>query len=52
MVDRYAYSGVAYSAAKGNPLLTMDWCKACDTGLPAPDPVIYLAMSTEGSAQR
>jgi dTMP kinase len=37
--DRYAYSGVAFSAAKGIPV---DWCKRCDAGLPKPDIIIYL----------
>ena len=26
--DRYAYSGVAFTAAKGIPGLDLDWCKA------------------------
>ena len=30
ILDRYAHSGVAYSAAKG---LNIDWCKNCDRGL-------------------
>ncbi|CAD8097110.1 unnamed protein product [Paramecium sonneborni] len=37
--DRYAYSGVAFSSAKG---LSINWCKQCDSGLPKPDIVIYL----------
>lgn len=41
VVDRYAYSGVAYSAAKG---LRFDWCMAPDAGLPAPDLTIYLEL--------
>lgn len=49
IVDRYAYSGVAYSVAKGLPI---DWCKKCDEGLPAPDIVIYLELSPEKAAQR
>mmetsp|Transcript_1643 Transcript_1643/g.1795 ORF Transcript_1643/g.1795 Transcript_1643/m.1795 type:complete len:235 (-) Transcript_1643:180-884(-) len=47
--DRYCYSGVAFSAAKG---MDMDWCKACDKGLIAPDCVIYLDMPVEEAAQR
>merc|ERR1711907_505279 len=31
--DRYAFSGVAYTAAKG---LAFDWCQAPDRGLPCP----------------
>jgi len=32
IIDRYAYSGVAFSAAK--PGLSLDWCKQPDVGLP------------------
>ena len=39
-MDRYAYSGVAYSAAKPN--LSLDWCKQCDLGLPKPDLVCFM----------
>lgn len=46
--DRYCYSGVAFSAAKG---MDIDWCKACDKGLIAPDCVIYLDMPVEEAAQ-
>eukprot|EP00611_Tribonema_gayanum_P019618 TRINITY_DN3432_c0_g1_i4.p2 TRINITY_DN3432_c0_g1~~TRINITY_DN3432_c0_g1_i4.p2 ORF type:complete len:229 (-),score=62.38 TRINITY_DN3432_c0_g1_i4:257-943(-) len=48
--DRYAYSGVAFSAAK--PGLTVDWCKAPDKGLPAPDVVIYLDLAVEAAMER
>ncbi|CAM9342418.1 unnamed protein product, partial [Ectocarpus fasciculatus] len=47
--DRYAYSGVAFSAAKG---LDMEWCKSCDDGLIAPDCIIYLDMTVENAAKR
>jgi dTMP kinase len=40
IVDRYAYSGTAYSAAKKG--MDFDWCKQCDNGLPKPDVVFYL----------
>lgn len=36
--DRYAYSGVSYSAAKG---LDFDWCLNADRGLIKPDLVFY-----------
>lgn len=49
IVDRYAFSGVAYSVAKGLPL---DWCKAPDAGLPAPDVVIYLDLNAETARLR
>ena len=39
VVDRYAFSGVAFSVAKG---LDREWCKGCDRGLPRPDGVFYL----------
>ncbi|XP_013199975.1 thymidylate kinase [Amyelois transitella] len=41
IVDRYCYSGVAYSAAKG---LDLKWCKSPDIGLPKPDKVFFLTM--------
>jgi len=28
VVDRYSYSGVAFTAAKKSPGLDLDWCKA------------------------
>jgi len=37
--DRYAFSGVAYSVAKG---MEVERCKKPDAGLPAPDLVIFL----------
>lgn len=49
VLDRYAFSGVAYSAAKG---LDFDWCKAPDVGLPEPDLVVYLDMPFEVAAKR
>jgi len=60
--DRYAYSGVAFSAAKikrlssndepPQPLLSLDWCKSPDIGLPAPDAVIFLDLSQEDAEKR
>ena len=40
IVDRYAYSGVAYTAAK--PGFDLEWCKQCDKGLPKPDLVCFM----------
>lgn len=40
IVDRYSYSGIAFSAAKPNMDLT--WCKKSDNGLLKPDLVIFL----------
>jgi dTMP kinase len=49
IVDRYAYSGVAFTAAKG---LDMEWCKTCDRGLPRPDAVFYLDIDIEDASVR
>ena len=42
--DRYAFSGVAFTSAKGT--LDLEWCKNPDRGLPAPDAVIYLDVTS------
>lgn len=39
ILDRYVYSGVAYSSAKG---LDFEWCLNPDRGLPKPDATIFL----------
>ncbi|OIT38736.1 PREDICTED: thymidylate kinase-like isoform X1 [Nicotiana attenuata] len=49
IVDRYSYSGVAFSSAKG---LHTEWCKAPEIGLLAPDLVVYLDISPEKAAER
>lgn len=49
IVDRYVYSGMVFSRAKG---LGRDWCCAPDEGLPAPDLVIYLDLSSEEAKKR
>jgi len=49
VADRYAYSGVAFTSAKG---IDMEWCKQPDSGLPAPDAVIYLRISVEDAMKR
>ncbi|CAO1358483.1 unnamed protein product [Diamesa serratosioi] len=49
IVDRYSYSGVAFSAAKG---LDFEWCKTPEKGLLKPDLVIYLTLSAEAMARR
>ncbi len=43
LLDRYAYSGVAYSHAQG---LEFDWCASPDKGLPKPDKVLYFRPSS------
>jgi dTMP kinase len=50
--DRYAYSGVSFSAAKGTAGMDLDWCKAPDRGLLSPDCIIYLDMPVEDAAKR
>ncbi len=52
VVDRYAFSGVAYSLAKQHPTMTLDWCKRGDQGLPAPDLVIFLELSVDQAKRR
>jgi dTMP kinase len=42
--DRYYYSGIAYSTAKGLPL---NWCANSDQGLPEPDIVLYMCADAE-----
>ncbi|GMQ10003.1 hypothetical protein CsSME_00053182 [Camellia sinensis var. sinensis] len=44
IVDRYSFSGVAFSSAKG---LDIEWCKAPEMGLLAPDLVLYLDIPPE-----
>ena len=49
--DRYAFSGVAFSAAK--PAIDdLDWCKAPDAGLPKPDVVVFLEIPPHKAEQR
>lgn len=57
--DRYAYSGVAFSSAKREQdlcnhqsNLSIEWCRAPDIGLPAPDAVIFLDLSQEDAERR
>ncbi|KAJ8978249.1 hypothetical protein NQ317_012605 [Molorchus minor] len=45
IVDRYSYSGIAYSAAKKN--MEIDWCKQPENGLPKPDKVLFLMVNQE-----
>ncbi|KAK6127493.1 hypothetical protein DH2020_038768 [Rehmannia glutinosa] len=49
IIDRYSFSGVAFSSAKG---LDVEWCKAPEAGLLAPDLVVYLGISPEKAAER
>lgn len=49
IVDRYSYSGVAFSTAKG---LDFDWCKNAERGLLKPDLVLMLNMTAEAISGR
>ena len=49
IVDRYSYSGVAFSAIKG---LDLSWCKAPEVGLPTLYLVLYLDITPEIAAER
>lgn len=51
-MDRYAFSGIAYTSAKKLPGLDASWCKAPEVGLPAPDIVFYMRVSPEMAAKR
>lgn len=42
--DRYAFSGIAFSAAKGLPY---EWCRGPDISLPAPDLILFLDIAPE-----
>ena len=54
--DRYAFSGIAFSAAKvdssGTPLLPFEWCRNPDVGLPAPDIVLFFDITPETAKER
>ncbi|KAK4703282.1 dTMP kinase, partial [Phenoliferia sp. Uapishka_3] len=47
--DRYAFSGIAFSAVKG---LSYSWCLSPDIGLPSPDLVLFLSLSPAAAAAR
>ncbi|XP_005241628.1 thymidylate kinase [Falco biarmicus] len=50
VVDRYAFSGAAFTSAKEN--FCLDWCKQPDVGLPKPDLILFLHLSPEAAAER
>ena len=52
VIDRYGHSGTAFTAAKKQPGLDLEWCKSTDAGLPAPDALIYLEMPVEETLKR
>ncbi|KAJ7650351.1 thymidylate kinase [Roridomyces roridus] len=47
--DRYAFSGVAFSTAKGLPL---DWCRSPEVSLPGPDITLFLDIAPEKARER
>ena len=50
VLDRYAYSGVAYTATKRVPGRDLAWCMQPDTGLPRPDLLFYLRVAPNGES--
>lgn len=47
--DRYIYSGIAYSVAKG---LDYSWCETSDMGLLQPDIIFYLDLPVDEASKR
>lgn len=53
ILDRYVYSGVAYSAAKETRGMDWQWCLAPDKGLTRPDLTLFLTYNdSNGQNQR
>jgi dTMP kinase len=52
ILDRYFYSGIAFSAAKGIPGMDINWCKQPDVGLPRPDLTLFLEVSESVQQER
>ncbi|KAF1330975.1 Thymidylate kinase, partial [Globisporangium splendens] len=50
VMDRYSYSGVAFSAAK--PGLSLEWCWQPEVGLPRPDAVVFLDIPVTKASAR
>ncbi|XP_061540038.1 thymidylate kinase isoform X2 [Phycodurus eques] len=50
VVDRYAFSGAAFTSAK--PGFSLEWCTRPDVGLPKPDTVLFLRLSPAEAALR
>nr|XP_048297923.1 thymidylate kinase isoform X1 [Myodes glareolus] len=50
VLDRYAFSGVAFTSAKEN--FSLDWCKQPDVGLPKPDLILFLQLQLLDAAAR
>lgn len=53
LADRYAYSGVVYSLAKGVSGLDETWCRQIEKGrIPKPDLVFFMDISVEAASAR
>jgi dTMP kinase len=50
VVDRYSFSGVAFTAAK--QLFSLEWCKQPEKGLIKPDIVIFLDLPVDVASKR
>lgn len=50
IVDRYSYSGVAFSAAKEG--MDLQWCWTPEIGLPEPDAVFFLDLGEKALSKR
>ncbi|KAK9888352.1 hypothetical protein WA026_000606 [Henosepilachna vigintioctopunctata] len=50
IVDRYSYSGIAYSSIKKD--MDINWCMQPEVGLPKPDLVFLLTLTDEEMASR
>ncbi|SCU79705.1 LADA_0B02630g1_1 [Lachancea dasiensis] len=51
VLDRYVYSGIAYSAAKQTPGMDLRWCAQPDKGLLKPDLTFFLSNAESGLRQ-
>lgn len=51
ILDRYVYSGLAYSAAKGVEGMDLNWCLQPDKGLLKPDLTLFLTNESFGDNQ-
>ena len=52
IIDRYSFSGAVYSTAKQNPNLSLEWAWYPEIGLPQPDLVYFLDISSADAAKR
>ncbi|XP_030072491.1 thymidylate kinase [Microcaecilia unicolor] len=50
VVDRYAFSGVAFTSAKEK--FSLEWCKQPDVGLPKPDLILFLQLNPMEATKR